>query len=161
MLPGDSLSRYLTQALSSLPGPLSSLVFLSSLRDHYNGRYLHEGWASCGSPAEVHEKLRHAHLLVFESLLELPMLEYARELRQHIQSLGEEEARVVALWRELEPFNEMIPEGCSPAGRQLFRSQLRLALEVLALAPDWRCLQAPAASPPPRPGPLYLHPDPN
>jgi len=161
MLPGDSLSRYLTQALSSLPGPLASLVFLSSLRDHYNGRYLHEGWASCSSPGEVHEKLRSAHLRVFESLLELPMLEYARELRRHIHSLGEDEARVVALWQEMEPYNEMIPEGSSPVGRQLFMSQLRLALEVLALAPDWRCLQAPAASPLPRPGPLYPHPGPN
>lgn len=161
MLRGDSLSRYLSQALSSLSGPLASLTFLASMRDHYNGRYLHEGWASFGSPAEVHEMLRSTHVAVFESLLGLSVIDLARALRSHILSLAEEEARAVALWRELEPYYEMIPEGCSPLARKLFISQLQLALEVLALAPEWSCLQPPGAWPPPPPGPLYLHPYPN
>ena len=154
----DSLSRYLSQALSSLSGPLASLAFLSSMRDHYNGRYIHEGWASFGSPAQVHEMLRNAHLVVFESLLSLSVIELARALRSHICSLGEEEVRAVALWRELEPYYEMIPEGCAPPARRLFISQMQLALEVLALAPDWTQLQPPSAWPPPPPGPLHLHP---
>src|SRR5208282_518221 len=95
MLRGDSLSRYLSQALSSLSGPLASLTFLASMRDHYNGRYLHEGWASFGSPAEVHEMLRSTHVAVFESLLGLSVIDLARALRSHILSLAEEEARAV------------------------------------------------------------------
>jgi len=161
MLGNDSLSRYLSQALSSLSGPFASLAFLSSMRDHYNGRYIHEGWASFGSPAQVHEMLRSTHAAVFESLLELSVIDLARALRSHILSLGEEEARAVALWQELEPYYEMIPEGCSTPARKLFISQLRLALEVLALAPEWSCLRQPGAWPPPPPGPLHLHPSPN
>jgi len=161
VLSTDSLSRYLSQALSSLSGPLASLTFLSSMRDHYNGRYIHEGWASFGSPEQVHAMLRETHLAVFESVLGLSVIDLARDLRSHIRALGEKEARAVALWQELEPFCEMVPEGCAPPVRRLFISQMQLALEVLSLAPEWSQLQLPSAWPPPPPGPLHLHPAPN
>ena len=157
----DPLSRYLSQALSSLSGPLASLAFLSSMRDHYNGRYIHEGWANFGSPEQVHDMLQKTHVAVFESVMGLSVVDLARALRSHIAALGENEARAVALWQELEPYYEMIPEGCTVPARRLFISQMQLALEVLALAPEWTHLQPPGAWLPPPPGPLHLHPAPN
>jgi len=38
-----SLSRYMGEALDCLPTPFAQLAWLTSLRDHYSGRYLHEG----------------------------------------------------------------------------------------------------------------------
>jgi hypothetical protein len=153
MLRDDSVSRYLSEALASLPGPLAQLLFLASLRDHYTGRYVHEGWAGYSTPEEVHELLMRKHREVFEFMGSHSLIDFSRELRSHFRALGEDEARVVALWRELEPYKGMIPEGCSRVSRELFSSQLGLALEVLAKAPDWEYLQVPDASPPPPPGP--------
>ena len=152
MLGAHTLGRYLSETLVSLPGPLAQLIYLGSLRDHYSGRYVHEGWAEYSSPAEVHGLLKSKHLEIFEFVGSYGLIDLARELRSHFRALGEDERRAVAVWRELQPFSEIIPEGCSRVSRKLFSSQLRLALEVLANAPDWPHLQVPAASPLPPPG---------
>lgn len=148
MLWEDQLASYLSHALASLPGPFAKLVFLTSLRDPYTGHYIHEGWASCASSDEVHAMLREAHRIAFESALELSLIATARELRKHFQALGEpDESRVAGLWLELEPYREMIPEGCPAISRKFFTSQLRFGLEVLTRAPHWSHLQEPVSSP--------------
>src|ERR1700719_4491993 len=53
MLREKPISRYLQNVLDALPSAFAQLVFLSSLRDPYTGRYLHEGWASVSTPEEV------------------------------------------------------------------------------------------------------------
>lgn len=153
MLTEDSLSRYVRRALDSLPSPFAQLVFLASLRDPYTGHYLHEGWASISSPAEVNRALRMTHQSIFESVVDLPLLALCKELRRHFASLGETEQRAAKLWLETEPYYELIPEKCPLIPRKFFISQLRLALEVLVRAPDWSCLGEPAASQPPPPAP--------
>jgi len=141
------LDNYLDQALDSLAGPFARLVFLASLRDAYTGRYLHEGWMGVASPEEVHRTLRGIHRDVFKSVLNQPLLETCKELRGHFKSLGEAEFRTATLWLEIEPFREMIPEGCSPVERRIIISQVRTALEVLMTAPYWTDLEGPSASP--------------
>ena len=153
MLRDGSLSRYLGDALACLATPFAQLVWLTSLRDHYSGRYLHEGWANYSSPAEVHELLRSTHLRVFEAVARLSLIAFCRELRIHFRAIGEDEPRAVRLWLELEPYSEMVPEGCPALLRGLFVFQFRSALQVLAQVPDWACLQVPVAPPHPPPGP--------
>lgn len=153
MLREDSLSRYLSNALASLAGPFAQLVFLASLRDPYTGRYLHEGWASVSSPADVHRALRDTHGSVFESVVSLPLIAFCGELRKHFQSLGEVEWGAAKMWLEMEPYYEMIPEGCPLLSRRFFISQFRTALEVLIHAPDWAHLEEPTSLPVRQPGP--------
>jgi hypothetical protein len=50
------------------------------------------------------------------------------------------------LWLEVEPFRDLIPQGYSPAFRELFVSNVRTALEVLCLAPEWSELASSVAS---------------
>jgi len=60
------ISRYLQNVLDALPSAFAQLVFLSSLRDPYTGRYLHEGWASVFERWLEVSRLRAADtLLVF------------------------------------------------------------------------------------------------
>ena len=153
MLIGDPVSRYLQHAMSMLPAPFARLVFLTSMRDHYTGHYLHEGWASVSSPEDVNTALREMHRRMFECVATLSLLDLCVELRNHFQSLGEPELRAANLWLETEPYYEMIPEGYPPLARKLFISQVRLSLEVLVRAPKWDSLAAPASWPPPPPGP--------
>ena len=147
MLTGEMLDLYMNRALDSLEGPLPRLVFLTSLRDPYTGRYLHEGWATVFPPDVVHRALRDTHCSVFESVVSMMLPVLCNELRKHFHSLGEEEPKVARLWLDTEPYHEMIPEGCDTLPRRLFISQVRAALEVLACCPDWEFLEKPIALP--------------
>lgn len=153
MLQAHPISRYLYRVFDALPSPFAQLAFLASLRDPYTGHYLHEGWASICSPAEVNVALRETHQDVFECVTGLSLVGLSRELRKHFKSLGEAERRAATLWLETEPYYEMIPEGCSSLSRKFFISQVRFALELLIHAPSWEYLEEPAASPLPPPGP--------
>ena len=153
MLIGDPVSRYLQHAMSMLPAPFARLVFLTSMRDHYTGHYLHEGWASVSSSEEVNAALTQMHRQVFEAVATLSLLDLCREIRKHFLSLGETELRAANFWLQTEPYYEMIPAGYPQLARKLFISQARLALEVLVRAPQWDCLAESAAWPPPPPGP--------
>lgn len=146
-----SLRRYVARALNSADGLFARLVFVGSLRDAYSGRYLHEGWSGIASGEEVHATLRNVHHATFASVLRLPLLDLSRELRRHFRSLNQPENETALLWLEIEPFRDLIPQGCLPEWRELFVSQVRIGLKVLQRAPDWTELSEPIASPPPPP----------
>jgi hypothetical protein len=157
MLQEHPISRYLYRVFDALPSPFAQLAFLASLRDPYTGHYLHEGWATVCSPAEVNLALRQTHRDVFQSVASLPLVALSRELRKHFKSLEETERRAATLWLETEPYYEMIPEGCSSLSRRFFISQVRFALEILIHAPSWEYLEEPASSPLPPLGPILPH----
>jgi hypothetical protein len=141
------LDRYLRRALESLEEPLVQLVFLASLRDPYTGLYFHEGWATVSSVEAVHATLTNTHRHVFESVLNLRLPNLYSALRKHFYSLGERESTIAKLWLEMEPFNEMIPAGCSPLTRRFFISQVHFALKVLIRAPSLANWGGPTSSP--------------
>jgi hypothetical protein len=114
-------------------------------------RYLHDGWSGIASAEEIHATLLHVHRAAFAAVLRLPLLDLSRELRRHFQSVNQAEDATALLWLETEPFRDLAPRGCSPALRELFVSQIRIALEVLHRAPGWEELSEPVASPPPLP----------
>jgi hypothetical protein len=153
MIREGPVSRYLLHAMSVLPTPFARLVFLTSMRDHYSGQYLHEGWAGASSPEEVNAALAQMHRHVFEVVAILPLLDLCKEVRRHFDSLGETETRTAKFWLETEPYYEMIPAGYPLLARKLFISQVRLALEILVKAPQWDRLEALTASQPPPPDP--------
>jgi hypothetical protein len=146
-----NLKRQLTRSLNAAGGHFARLVFVGSLRDAYTGRYLHEGWGQLASADEIHQALSAVHREVFVSMLGLPLLDVARELRLHFRSLDQPEPETAALWLEIEPFRDLVPQGCSALLRELFVSQVTAALEVLRRAPDWPELSEPVALPPPLP----------
>jgi len=157
MLQEHPISRYLCRVFESLPSSFAQLAFLASLRDPYTGHYLHEGWGTLCSPAEMNVALRETHQDVFASVSNLSLVALSRELRKHFKSLGEAERRAATLWLETEPYHEMIPEGCTSLTRKFFISQVRFALELLIHAPSWECLEEPASSPLPPPDLALRH----
>jgi hypothetical protein len=158
MIREDPVSRYLLHAMSVLPTHFARLVFLASMRDHYTGQYLHEGWAGASSPEEVSAALGQMHRHVFEVVAILPLLDLCKEIRKHFESLGETELRTAKFWLETEPYYEMIPAGYPLLAHKLFISQIRLALEILVRAPKWDRLETSTSSPPLQPDPTHpLH----
>ena len=157
MSPLNKFTKLIEKSLSCLPNALGRLIFLTSLRDSYTGRYLHEGWVTVASPEEVNQKLRHIHREVFDLVIRLPLLSFCKELREHFKTVGGIEENSAKLWLEIEPYREMIPEGCLRAERDFFISQIKAALRVLVHAPDWEILREPGALPlqqPVQPPPL-------
>ena len=67
-------------------------------------KYLHEGWMRIASPEKIHQELRRAHQVSFESVLQLSVIELGRQLRFHFQSIGQPEGKISLLWLEAEPF---------------------------------------------------------
>jgi len=126
----------LNRSLEALPAPFAQLVFLSSLRDPYTGRYLHEGWATVASASEVHVLIREKHLAIFREVMETSLSEMCNQLQGHFGSLEGETSEMATLWLEAEPFREMIPKGCWPLERKFLISQMRSALAALVRCPD-------------------------
>jgi len=146
-----SLKRYIAQAVHSADTPFAALVFLGSLRDAYSGRYLHEGWGQMASAEEIHSMLRETHQSLFNLVIGLSLINLSNQLRIHFQSLDQPERQTSVWWLEVEPFRDLIPQGCSVVLRELFVSKVKTALEVLCRAPGWSELAvAQAASPQPQ-----------
>ena len=140
------ISRYLRRVFDSLPNPFAQLAFLASLRDPHTKHYVHEGWATMCSSAEVNAILRDTHQNVFATVAGLSLVELSRELRKHFRSISEVERRTVTLWLDTKPYYEMIPEGCSALSRKYFISQIHFALELLVHAPSWEYLEESTSS---------------
>jgi hypothetical protein len=155
----QKVEEHLEQALEYLSAALAQLAFLSSVRDNCTGRYLHEGWYHCASPEEVHRVLQGAHREVFGRVLDLPLAELCQELTRYFcaESGGGTEQAAAQVWLELEPYREMIPQGCSPLDRELFLSQLRSALGVLVTRRESPPLGEQGASPHPPLDPRSQH----
>lgn len=142
-----SLKHYIAQAVHSADTPFAALIFFGSLRDAYSGRYLHEGWGQMASAEEIHSALHETHQTIFNSVLRLSLADLSRQLRLHFEALNQPERQTSGWWLEVEPFRDLIPQGCSLVLRELFVSKVKTALQVLCYAPAWSDLAAPAALP--------------
>ncbi len=67
----EALRRQLEYSLEWLPTPFDRLVFLTSPRDPYTGRYMQEGWAIIAIADEIHQALREARREIFSALIAL------------------------------------------------------------------------------------------
>jgi len=132
-----TLEEHLELTFAQLSTPFAKLAFLAAVRDPYTGKYAHEGWASISSPETIHEALRAAHLEVFEFLCSMSITQFCAELAGYLRMAGAPLITAVRAWIELEVFREMVPQGICVEERAFFVSQVQIALEVLAIAPNW------------------------
>lgn len=158
-MPGvGSLEQYIARAVRSVETAFDRLVFLGSLRDSYSGQYIHEGWVQVASPDDIHRALMALHQSSFDCVLHLSLIELCKQLRSHFHAIQQPERETSLQWLESEPFRVLIPQGCMPALRELFISNVHTALAVLHRVPDWTDLSGPMALPPPQPDRLSLRP---
>ena len=136
MIP-KTLEEHLELTFAHLSTPFAKLAFLAVVRDPYTGKYVHEGWTSISSPEQIHEVLRAAHREVFEFLCSLSMTQVCGELADYLHTPGSPLMATVRVWSELEVFRDLVPQGICVEERDFFVSQMQIALEVLAIAPNW------------------------
>jgi hypothetical protein len=131
------------RSLAPLGCQMAQLICVSSTRDYNTGRYEHEGlsWGSADSNTDM--ALRALHQEIFEGLIVTPLEGFADDLEVFFNMTMADRSTAVRVWQDLEPYRTAIPEGSSKISRELFFSNIRMALALL----QYRQTQSPPDQP--------------
>lgn len=92
------------------------------MRDYNTGRYRHYGLEARYAAQAIDEGLHQCHVRVFEELVALPLKEQTEDLLNFFESLKEDKARLVGVWRRLRSYRILPLEDCYPLARELVRT---------------------------------------
>jgi hypothetical protein len=118
--------------LARIPGLFARLAYIASLRDLSSGRYEHAGLAALYPDAAIQQALQLCHEQIFERLLESPLSSQEQDLRACLSQMEGGEREVVTHWRRIEAYRVLVPEDAPDYLKDLFNSNLRALLEILA-----------------------------
>ena len=128
------------RTLVGLEGYFSQLVYLASLRDYNTGRYHHYGLESRYTADAIDAALHRCHVRVFEELVALPLKEQTEDLLNFFESLKEDKARLVLVWKRLRSYQILPPEDCHPLAQELFDKNIEIMLRILRETDLWPLL---------------------
>jgi len=126
------IEDYTSRWLSGIHTDLGRLFHVSMLRDVSSGRYRLPALEDNYSESSIHEALLYCHGQLFEKFLQYTLEEQEWELRRHIACPEHAAAEIADRWLELEFFRLLVPLGTPPYLRDLFLSNLRVTLKLIA-----------------------------
>jgi len=126
------IQDFTVRTLAAIPGAFARLTYMASLRDLSSGRYAHDGLLSVYQPESVQQALEQCHEEIFERLLESSLEEQANDLRVHLEGMEQGLCVAVAHWRKLEAYRSLMPADVPDYLKELFCSNTRALLEILA-----------------------------
>lgn len=119
-----------SRTLAAISSVFGRLYYVTSLKDSSSGRYEHDGLKSLYPENAVQEALSNCHEELFSRLLETPLREQERDLRECLHSAGDQYWDVVESWRENRGFQNMAPEGLPDYLNDLFCSNMGALLAI-------------------------------
>lgn len=126
------IEDFSSHTLAAIPTDFGRLYYVSSLKDAESGLYEHDGLKTLYSENAVQAGLSHCHEELFSRILETPLSEQERDLRECLGSAGDTYGEVVECWRETRYFKEMCPEGLPDYLHDLFCSNMGALLAIFS-----------------------------
>jgi hypothetical protein len=126
------IEEYTTLYLADISSELGRLLHVAMLRDVATGRYFHPGLEEVYSEPAVHQALLYCHEEIFEQFLETPLEQQEWNLRLWLAGLSAPPGEAANRWLEVEFFRLLVPFGTPPYLRDLFYSNLRVILGLIA-----------------------------
>ena len=126
------IEDFSSQTLAAISSDFGRLYYVSSLKDPDSGRYEHDGLMSLYPENAVQAGVSHCHEELFSRILETPLNDQARDLRECLGSAGDKYWDVVENWRETRYFREMCPEGLPDYLQDLFCSNMGALLAIFS-----------------------------
>ena len=126
------IEDFTARTLAAIPTDYARLLYVASLRDLASGRYVHEGLSAVYPEEAVQQALAYCHEELYGRILETPLEQQEWDLRGCLGTLDGEFWEILERWRELEFYRMLVPLGLPGYLRELFCSNLRILLAVLA-----------------------------
>lgn len=126
------IEEFTTRWLAPISSDLGRLVHVSMLRNLSSGHYSHPLLEQVYSEPAVHQALLFCHEELFAKVLEKPLEQQERDLRVFLAGMDSSPAEVVERWREVDSFRTLVPLGTPAYLRDLFFSNLRIILGLIA-----------------------------
>ena len=126
------IQDFTLRTLAPIPGLFARLTYMASLRDLSSGRYAHEGLLAVYPHEAVQQSLEQCHEEIFERLLESSLEEQEKDLQSHLEGMEQGLCVAVAHWHKLEAYRNLIPAEAPDYLKELFCSNTRALLEILA-----------------------------
>ena len=123
------------RTLSRLQSNFARLVYLASTRNYNTGRYEHDGLNFHFTANVAERALAAAHQQVFMNLALGSLESLTDELRRYIDSETAVPEELLSAWNDLEAYRILVPARGDRLAVQIFRSNLRTALAIVA--PSW------------------------
>ncbi len=125
------------------------LIYMSSLRDFNSGEYYHHGLAHSFSEQAASVALAACHQEIFYRLATSPLESLVAQVEHFMRSSPHAWEKTVNAWETLEAYRVMIPSVSNRLVADLFRSNVRVAVEVLKGRVEIQVEKQPAALRPP------------
>jgi len=126
------IEDFSSRTLSAIPSDFGRLSYICSLKDSSSGRYEHDGLSRLYPVSAVQAALKHCHEELFSRILETPLKEQARDLRDCLEAVGDAGWEVVERWGTDRSFQEMCPRDLPEYLQDLFCSNLTALLAILS-----------------------------
>lgn len=134
------------RTLARLESDFARVIYLSSLRDFNTGQYHHQGLAHAFSESVARTAMAACHQELFQRLVLSSLRSFVEQLDRFIRSSPNSYHGTLAAWKTLEGYHVAIPSNCDPLAAELFRSNVKIAMELLKIPAQFLRLPFPPAS---------------
>ncbi len=126
------IEQFAAHWLASVPTDLERLHHVAILRDVSTGTYSHVGLRGTFSEPAIHQALLYCHEELFDKVLEKTLQDQEHDFRTVFSSIDSPAFEIASRWLELEHYRTLVPLGTPVYLRDLFFSNTRVILNLIA-----------------------------